>query len=90
MAFNLSWNTTQSGLVAGAGGWVISDQGRTIRFNVQNSANCGGSNSGTQSGVATATISTTERVLLGIRDVLLVLLFKQKLDRLLIFWKKVL
>jgi hypothetical protein len=66
MAFNLSWNTTQSGLVAGAGGWVISDQGRTIRFNVQNSANCGGSNSGTQSGVATATISTTERVLLGV------------------------
>ena len=66
MAFNLSWNTSQSGLVAGPGGWAISNQGRTIRFDVQNSSNCGGSNSGTQSGTATATISTSERVFLGV------------------------
>jgi hypothetical protein len=55
MAFSLSWGTTQSGLISGPGGWVTSNQGRTIRFNIQNSSNCGGSTGFTQSGVAAAT-----------------------------------
>jgi hypothetical protein len=53
----VSWATSQSGLVS-TGGWVVSNGGRTIRFNVENSANCGGPNSNTQSGTATATIVT--------------------------------
>lgn len=57
-AVNISWNTTQSGVTSG--GWVISDNGNgpgtRIRFNLERSSNCGGSNSSTQSGVATATI----------------------------------
>lgn len=55
---NINWNTTQSGV--SSGGWVISDNGNgagtRIRFNLERSSNCGGSNSSTQSGTATATI----------------------------------
>ena len=55
---NISWSTTQSGV--SSGGWVISDNGNgagtRIRFNLERSSNCGGSNSSTQSGTATATI----------------------------------
>ena len=55
---DITWSTTQSGV--STGGWVISDNGNgagtRIRFNLETSANCGGSNSSTQSGTATATI----------------------------------
>ena len=51
----VQWNTTQSG-IQGSGGWVISNNGNTIRFNLETASNCGGSNSSTQSGIATATI----------------------------------
>lgn len=55
---NISWSTSQSGV--SSGGWVISNNGggagTRIRFNMETSSNCGGSNSSTQSGVATATI----------------------------------
>ena len=55
---NITWNTTQSGV--SSGGWVISDNGNgagtRLRFNLERSSNCGGSNSSTQSGTATATI----------------------------------
>ena len=55
---NISWTTTQSGV--SSGGWVISNNGggagTRIRFNMETSSNCGGSNSSTQSGTATATI----------------------------------
>jgi hypothetical protein len=57
VALTLSWSTSQSGLVS-TGGWAISNQGRTIRFNVENDAFCGGINPNTQSGTATATIVT--------------------------------
>ena len=55
---NITWNTSQSGV--SSGGWVISDNGNgagtRIRFNLETASNCGGSNSSTQSGTATATI----------------------------------
>lgn len=55
---NINWATTQSGVTSG--GWVISNNGNgagtRIRFNMETSSNCGGTNSSTQSGVATATI----------------------------------
>jgi len=55
---NITWSTTQSGV--SSGGWVISDNGNgagtRLRFNLERSSNCGGSNSSTQSGTATATI----------------------------------
>jgi hypothetical protein len=56
--FNIAWNTTTTGLVAGPGGWVITDGGLTIRYNVQNSANCGGPNPNIQTGTASGTITT--------------------------------
>lgn len=57
---NVTWSTVQSGIVAGPqpGGWSITNSGRRIRFNVQDSANCAGPNSNIQSGIATATIVT--------------------------------
>lgn len=55
---NINWSTSQSGV--SFGGWVISNNGNgagtRIRFNLETASNCGGSNSSTQSGVATATI----------------------------------
>jgi hypothetical protein len=57
---NITWSTTQDGIVEECeqpGGWSITNQGRTIRFNVQDSMNCGGCNPNIQSGSATATIS---------------------------------
>jgi len=62
---NISWATTQSGLVAGPGGWVFEPGGLTIRFNIQDGTTCGGSNpSNDQAGQATATIITTRRLFL--------------------------
>ena len=62
---NISWATTQSGLVAGPGGWVFEPGGLTIRFNIQDGTTCGGSNpSYDQAGQATATIITTRRLFL--------------------------
>lgn len=55
---NINWSTSQSGV--SSGGWVISNNGNgagtRIRFNLETASNCGGSNSSTQSGIATATI----------------------------------
>jgi hypothetical protein len=53
----VSWSTTQSGILA-AGGWIIENNGRDIRFVIENSQNCGGTNANVQSGTATATITT--------------------------------
>jgi hypothetical protein len=52
----VTWMTT----VAGGGEWIINNEGKTIRFAIEDSANCGGSNSITQSGTATAEIVTAE------------------------------
>ena len=58
VALSVSWATSQSGII-GSGGWAISNQGRTIRFNVEDDAFCvDGGNPNTQSGTATATIVT--------------------------------
>lgn len=55
----ISWITSTNGLIPGQpGGWQTSNAGTTIRFDVQDSQNCGGNNSNTQSGTATATINT--------------------------------
>jgi hypothetical protein len=64
---NISWATTQSGLVTGPGGWEFEPGGLTIRFNIQDSTSCGGSNpNNNQAGQATATITTTRRLFLGL------------------------
>jgi hypothetical protein len=53
----ISWDNVQvSGVLAG-GGWIISNEGRTIRFIVEDSANCGGQNGQIQSGNADAVIT---------------------------------
>ena len=64
-AFPLSivWETSQDGLQAD-GGWEIDPAGRRVRFNVEDSENCGASNSVIQSGTATATITTPSDYLL--------------------------
>jgi hypothetical protein len=61
---SVSWATTQSGLLAGPGGWEFEPGGLTIRFNIQDSVSCGGSNPNIQTGQATATITTTRRLFL--------------------------
>jgi hypothetical protein len=56
---SLSWSTSQSNIISGIpGGWVIENDGRSIRFVIQNSADCGGPNGSVQSGTAVATIVT--------------------------------
>jgi hypothetical protein len=55
----ISWTTTASGLIPGQpGGWQTTNGGTVIRFDVQDSQNCGGNNSNVQFGTATATINT--------------------------------
>lgn len=54
---SVEWSLTQSGLI-GSGGWALSNQGRRIRFNIEDDSLCNGYNSNVQSGMATATIST--------------------------------
>jgi hypothetical protein len=52
----VTWSLSQTNTGSNGGGWVVSNGGRTIRFNVENSANCGGPNGAQQYGTATATI----------------------------------
>lgn len=56
----LSWVTKQYEVDPEDGGWRISNEGRKIRFEIEDSYNCGGINDQVQSGTATATITTTE------------------------------
>lgn len=59
--FDIEWNTTSNNSTdpgCADGGWVISNQNTRIRFNVSDSANCGGTCDITQVGVATAIIQT--------------------------------
>lgn len=58
--FNIDWTTTQTNILpeCGPGGWVISNYGNTIRFDFQDSQNCGGCNGLRQKGTAIATIYT--------------------------------
>ena len=56
---SLSWSTSQNNVISGIpGGWVIENDGRSIRFVIQNSFNCGGPNNSVQSGNAVVTIVT--------------------------------
>lgn len=55
----VSWTLTDYGLISGQpGGWVLGSSGRRIRFNIQDSQNCGGINGNVQGGTATASINT--------------------------------
>jgi hypothetical protein len=55
----VSWGTLNTtGLVAGPGGWQVTNSGRTIEFIIQNSFNCGGTNPNIQTGVAQSTFVT--------------------------------
>jgi hypothetical protein len=59
--FSISWTTSSNNSSnAGCedGGWVVNSDGDVVRFNVSDSANCGGSCSVTQTGTATANITT--------------------------------
>ncbi|KAI3434458.1 hypothetical protein D9Q98_002535 [Chlorella vulgaris] len=53
---DLTWVTTNGGNLNG-NPWVITQDGTTIRYNVEKSGNCGGANYNTQVGTATATIT---------------------------------
>jgi len=75
---SINWETTQSGLIDGPGGWEFEPGGLTIRFNIQDSGPVDEiepeydfcrvlvSNSNLQTGQATATITTTRRLFLGL------------------------
>jgi hypothetical protein len=52
----VTWSTT----VGGGGEWIITNDGKTIRFAIEDSLNCGGSNPNIQSGTAAAEIITSE------------------------------
>jgi hypothetical protein len=56
---SISWNLVQNTDVSGCqdGGWVVSNSGMNVRYNIANSLNCGGSCNITQTGTATATIN---------------------------------
>lgn len=57
---NISWALTEGGLNDPNKGWVVSDNGNgagtRLRYNMEASSNCGGSNGATQTGTAVATI----------------------------------
>lgn len=48
------------------GEWLIINDGKTIRFDIEDSFNCGGTNSLEQTGLATASVTTTEEFALTI------------------------
>lgn len=54
--FDIDWELTWNGTLLG-NPWIISNKEMSIRFNVEDSLNCGGNNVNTQSGTATATIT---------------------------------
>jgi len=54
----INWTTTFGGTFGNP--WTISNGGKTIRFSLDDSANCGGSNSQRQFGTATAIIISPE------------------------------
>jgi hypothetical protein len=61
---SISWTTTHNGTLGDP--WVITNNGNNIRFNLDNSENCGGSNPNTQSGTAECTVlNTTSDIMLG-------------------------
>jgi hypothetical protein len=61
--FSINWATTYFGTLDG-NPWAITTGGNSVRFNVEDSANCGGLNGQTQGGTATATIQTGDQAVL--------------------------
>jgi len=61
---NITWTTTYGGTSGNP--WTISNGGKTIRYSLEDSQNCGGSNSNTQTGTAEAIIiNTTSKITMG-------------------------
>lgn len=61
---NITWTTTYGGTSGNP--WTISNGGKTIRYSLENSENCGGSNPNTQTGTAEAIIiNTTSSITMG-------------------------
>ena len=57
--FSIKWVTQQTNITQpNTKGWSINNNGLLVRFNIEDSTNCGGTNSNIQSGEATATIFT--------------------------------
>ena len=61
--FQLNWQTTHDGTSGNP--WSISNSGKTIRFTLEDSLNCGGSNDNTHSGTAEALFNPTANFSLG-------------------------
>jgi hypothetical protein len=61
-ATTLNWQTSAAGTSGDP--WSISNAGNTIRFSLEDSENCGGSNGNTQSGTARAVIQPTTAIVL--------------------------
>jgi len=56
--FGLSWSTTNTSYEQCPGSeWVITNQNKSIRYNISDSENCGGTCNQVQTGTATATIT---------------------------------
>lgn len=53
---DIDWSTTYAGILGG-NPWSITNNGRSIRYSLENSQNCGGSNPNTQTGTAIAQIT---------------------------------
>lgn len=61
---SISWNTTFGGTSSDP--WTISNGGKTIRYSLEDSKNCKGSNSNVQTGSAEAiVINTTSSITMG-------------------------
>jgi hypothetical protein len=61
---NITWTTTHGGTSGNP--WTISNGGKTIRYSLEDSENCGGSNPNTQTGTAEAIIiNTTSKITMG-------------------------
>lgn len=66
IVFGLSWQTTVNN-PCNATPWEITNNNLNIRYNIEDSANCGGTCADIQSGTATATITVgTDDVLMGL------------------------
>lgn len=61
--FTIDWTVSQSN-VSQPYGWQITDSGNTVKFLVEDSTNCGGTNSLTQYGTAIASITAQGGILL--------------------------
>ena len=54
---SITWDTSVYYGIMGSNPWVVTENGGRIRFNIEDSLNCGGSNDEIQGGTATATIT---------------------------------